>query len=151
MAATTVPNISGGLPILGHAADFFRSPVDLLRRGYRENGHVYGFRILNRRFVVVIGPELQKHFFRETDKTLDLRRSMPFFHAMFRSERARLRFQDPQPALRGRDRARAAEAFLSRDGQDARPAPLDAVFPCHVPIGTGTSTVSGSSTGASWS
>jgi len=83
MAATTVPSISGGLPILGHAADFFRSPVDLLRRGYRENGHIYGFRILNRRFVVVIGPELQKHFFRETDKTLDLRRSMPFFHAMF--------------------------------------------------------------------
>jgi len=83
MAATTVPSISGGLPILGHAADFFRSPVDLLRRGYRENGHIYGFRILNRRFVVVIGSELQKHFFRETDKTLDLRRAMPFFHTMF--------------------------------------------------------------------
>ncbi len=38
MAATTVPSISGGLPLLGHAADFFRSPVDLLRRGYREHG-----------------------------------------------------------------------------------------------------------------
>jgi sterol 14alpha-demethylase len=81
--AMTVPTISGGLPLLGHAADFFRSPVDLLRRGYRENGHIYGFSILNRRFVVIIGPELQKNFFRETDKTLDLRRSMPFFHAMF--------------------------------------------------------------------
>ncbi len=75
--------ISGGLPFLGHARDFFRDPVALLNRGFREHGNIYGFRIMKRNFVVVVGPELQKQFFRETDKSLDIRRAMPFFHQMF--------------------------------------------------------------------
>ncbi len=83
MTAAIIPMISGGLPFIGHALDFFRDPVGLLNRGFREHGSIYGFRIMKRNFVVVVGPELQKQFFRETDKSLDIRRAMPFFHHMF--------------------------------------------------------------------
>jgi sterol 14alpha-demethylase len=83
MTTTALPQLDGGLPLLGHVTDFFRDPVAVLRRGYREKGKLFSFKIMGRRMNVMLGPEHNRFFFEETDKLLSIRESMPFFLKMF--------------------------------------------------------------------
>ncbi len=83
MAITALPQLNGGLPLLGHVTDFFRDPVAVLRRGYQTKGKLFSFKIMGRRMNVMLGPEHNRFFFEETDKLLSIRESMPFFLKMF--------------------------------------------------------------------
>lgn len=83
MTTNTLPALDGGLPLIGHVTDFFRDPVAVLKRGYREKGKLFSFRIMGRRMNVMLGPEHNRFFFEETDKLLSIRESMPFFIKMF--------------------------------------------------------------------
>lgn len=77
------PAMGGGAPFLGHLTSFFKDPVALLRRGYRDHGPIYSFRMGGRKMVVLLGPDNNRFVFQETDKLLSIRESMPFFHKMF--------------------------------------------------------------------
>jgi sterol 14-demethylase len=81
---TTPPIISGGsLPFIGQGLSFLREPLELLERGYREHGRVFGLKLGGKRMAVVLGPELNELFFRETDQRLSIRAGYPFFARMF--------------------------------------------------------------------
>jgi sterol 14-demethylase len=77
------PRVSGGLPGVGHGAEFLRDPIALLERGYREQGRVFSLRMGPRPAVVLLGPEHHEFFFRETDRRLSIRTAYPFFVRMF--------------------------------------------------------------------
>jgi len=81
--AVALPLIDGGVPFVGHLAEFFRDPVAVLKRGYTTRGKLFAFKLLGRRMNVMLGPEHNKFFFEETDKLLSIRESMPFFIKMF--------------------------------------------------------------------
>ncbi len=83
MTTTALPQLDGGLPLLGHVTDFFHDPVAVLRRGYQTKGKLFSFKIMGRRMNVMLGPEHNRFFFEETDKLLSIRESMPFFLKMF--------------------------------------------------------------------
>ena len=86
MTIIHAPSISGSNPILGHLPAFFRDPVNLLKKGYRECGPIFSFKMGGQRWTVMLGPENNRFVFEQTDKLLSIRESMPFFHKMFSPE-----------------------------------------------------------------
>lgn len=85
-SAPLAPAMSGANPVLGHTLEFVRDPVAFLHRGLQEHGDVFRCRLGARWYVVALGPEHQRFFFRETDKLLSIRDSYRFFPRMFRSD-----------------------------------------------------------------
>lgn len=83
MAASALPALDGGAPLIGHLAQFFNDPIAVLRRGYQSRGRLFSFSLMGRRMNVMLGPEHNRFFFEETDKLLSIRESMPFFLKMF--------------------------------------------------------------------
>lgn len=79
----TPPFVSGRYPIAGHGPEFLRFPLELLQRGYAERGAVYALKMGLQKMAVLVGPELNELFFRETDRSLNIRRGYPFFSRMF--------------------------------------------------------------------
>ncbi|KAA2252608.1 cytochrome P450 [Solihabitans fulvus] len=75
--------LSGAQPLIGHAAEFLRQPIELVERGYRECGEIFTVRIPGQRAVMMIGPEHNRFFFSETDKRLSIKTAYPFFVKMF--------------------------------------------------------------------
>src|SRR5262252_9596462 len=64
------PQLSGGLPLVGHTVEFIRSTVELLARAQRELGEVAAFQVFNRKMVAVFGPEAHEAVFRAPDSQL---------------------------------------------------------------------------------
>ena len=60
---TRPPELSGGLPWLGHALEFRRNPVALLGRGRARFGDVFSFRLAGSRVTALTGPRAQAAFF----------------------------------------------------------------------------------------
>ena len=52
-----VPQLSGGLPLIGHTLDFLRSPIALLERATAELGELAAVTVFNKRMVAMFGPE----------------------------------------------------------------------------------------------
>jgi sterol 14alpha-demethylase len=75
--------VSGAKPVVGHLAEFYRSPEELFRRGYEEHGGMFTFAMPGRRAVVLLGPEHGRFFFAETDRTLSIRPAYPFVARLF--------------------------------------------------------------------
>lgn len=65
-----VPQLSGGLPIIGHSVEFVRSTIELLARAQREMGEIAAFTVFNRKMVAVFGPEAHEAVFRAPDAVL---------------------------------------------------------------------------------
>jgi sterol 14-demethylase len=83
MSRPTPPLVSGALPVLGHAVEFGNDRTTLLQRGFEEHGCVFSIRLANKNVAVLIGPEHQKTFFMETDKSLGIQEPYKFLRAMF--------------------------------------------------------------------
>ena len=64
------PKLSGGLPIVGHTAEFIRSTVPLLFRINRELGEIGQFDVFHRSMVAMYGPEAHEAVFRAPDSIL---------------------------------------------------------------------------------
>ena len=64
------PQLSGGLPLLGHSVEFIRSTIELLARAQRELGEVAAFTVFNRKMVAMFGPEAHEAVFRAPDAIL---------------------------------------------------------------------------------
>jgi sterol 14-demethylase len=65
-----VPQLTGGLPILGHSVEFVRNTIGLLARAQREMGEICSFTVFNRKMVAVFGPEAHEAVFRAPDAVL---------------------------------------------------------------------------------
>jgi sterol 14-demethylase len=65
------PQLSGGLPLIGHTVEFVRSTIDLLFRAQRELGEVAGLRVANKNMVALFGPEAHEAVFRAPDSQLN--------------------------------------------------------------------------------
>lgn len=65
-----VPQLSGGLPLLGHSVEFVRGTIELLFRAQREMGEIAAFQVFNRKMVAVFGPEAHEAVFRAPDTQL---------------------------------------------------------------------------------
>lgn len=77
------PLASGALPVVGHALAFLRDQRRLLERGYAEHGEVFRLRLGRRPAVVLLGPELARWYFRETDHSLLIGPSLEFTEDLF--------------------------------------------------------------------
>jgi sterol 14-demethylase len=77
------PEVSGGWPGLGHLVEFRRDPVGLLRRGQREHGAVFAFRLPRTRVTVLAGPEAHGTFFNAADDVLSVREVYRFTVPIF--------------------------------------------------------------------
>lgn len=64
------PQLSGGLPLIGHSVEFIRSAIELLFRAHRELGEIAAFSVFNRKMVAVFGPEAHEAVFRAPDAVL---------------------------------------------------------------------------------
>src|SRR6185503_10283305 len=64
------PQLSGGLPLIGHSVEFIRSTIELLARAQRELGEVAAFTVFNRKMVAMFGPEAHEAVFRAPDSIL---------------------------------------------------------------------------------
>jgi sterol 14-demethylase len=85
-AQASPPGVSGGLPVLGHIAEFMRVPLDVIERGYAEQGPVFTFSLAGRQVVTMLGPEYHRFFFAQTDGPLSIRKAYPYFVRMFDQE-----------------------------------------------------------------
>jgi sterol 14-demethylase len=77
------PQLTGALPLLGNALDFFKDPVALVARGLREHGRVFGLSLAGKPVVVMLGPEHHRLFFDETDAKLSLKEPYAFMRKIF--------------------------------------------------------------------
>ena len=65
------PQLSGGLPLLGHTVDFVTGAVELLQRAQAELGEVAAFEVAGRRMVALFGPDAHEAVFRAADEQLN--------------------------------------------------------------------------------
>src|SRR5262245_64040745 len=83
MTRLRAPELSGGLPWLGHALDFRRDPVGLLARGRAQLGDVFSFRLAGSRVTALTGPRAQAAFFQAPDDQLGAREVYQFMVPVF--------------------------------------------------------------------
>lgn len=84
MTQKTIPNfVSGGLPVIGHTLEFRKDLKSLDRRGHAEHGDVFAMRLMNQNMAVVTGADLNKRFYLETDKALNISDVYHFLKASF--------------------------------------------------------------------
>ena len=81
--ANPVPELSGKWPALGHLPEFYRDPVALLTRAWREHGELARFRLGPREFVLFTGPEAHDYYFRAPEEQLDAKAVYQFTVPIF--------------------------------------------------------------------
>ncbi|HKE23397.1 MAG TPA: cytochrome P450 [Bryobacteraceae bacterium] len=77
------PRVSGGLPLLGHAIEFHRNPVEFLRRGREQHGEIFSFLLAGKTVHVLTEPKGNGAFFRAPDDQLSAREAYQFTVPMF--------------------------------------------------------------------
>lgn len=78
-----LPPRLAGEPLIGNMREFRRDPVACIRRGYRALGRIFSLRLGPKTVVVMIGPELHRLFYCETDKSLTTPEVYRFLTPMF--------------------------------------------------------------------
>ncbi len=73
-SANLPPMLDGGVPLLGHALEMRKNPVELFQRGYDRHGSVYQLKLpRSPRTVAMIGPKAHEKFFRRRDDEVSMR------------------------------------------------------------------------------
>ncbi len=80
---TTIPELMGGWPLIGHLLDFLKNPVSMLDRGWREQGELIRFRLGPREFVLFTGPEAHDCYFRAPEDQLSAKAVYQFTVPIF--------------------------------------------------------------------
>lgn len=78
-----IPKLGGGLPVLAHALDLQRRPLELLMRGWQEHGEIFEIRTLGQRFAVFAGPEAHEANFHAPDDQLNQKEVYQFTVPIF--------------------------------------------------------------------
>jgi sterol 14-demethylase len=81
--AKPVPELEGGLPLLGHAIEFRRDPVGLVQRGRDRHGDIFSFTLFRQRIHVLTGPPGNAAFFKASDHVLSSREAYQFTVPIF--------------------------------------------------------------------
>jgi len=79
----SIPRLAGGLPLLGHALEFRKDPVALLRRGRRQHGEIFSFPLSGKTVYALTEPAGNEAFFRAPDTQLSAREAYQFTVPMF--------------------------------------------------------------------
>ena len=74
------PLVSGALPWVGHVPQFMRDRDALLRRGFEQHGEVFCVRLPNP-VAVIAGSQLNRWFYSETDRSLNMSKPYEFLKA----------------------------------------------------------------------
>jgi sterol 14-demethylase len=77
------PELPGGLPWLGHALEFRRDPVALLRRARERFGEIFRFRLAGTSVTVLTGPPANAAFFNAPDDQLSAKDAYQFTVPVF--------------------------------------------------------------------
>lgn len=77
------PQLSKGLPYLGHALEFAQSPVGLLQRGRDQLGEIFSFSLMGKQVTVLTGPNANQSFFKAPDDQLSAREAYKFTIPIF--------------------------------------------------------------------
>jgi len=83
--AYSPPPMVPGLPLLGNLLQYRRDHLEVFWRGYREIGPVFSVKLGPQRAAVLVGPENNRFFFTEADKSLSLPEVYRFVVPMFGS------------------------------------------------------------------
>ncbi len=68
------PMLDGSVPLLGHALEMRKNPVELFQRGYDRHGSIYQLKLpRSPRTVAMIGPKAHEKFFRLRDDQVSMR------------------------------------------------------------------------------
>ena len=81
--ASTPPLLPGGMPVIGHAYEFWSRPVELLARGHAQFGDVWSLNLAGQRATVLTGAEGNEAFFRAPDHVLSARECYQFTVPVF--------------------------------------------------------------------
>src|SRR5690349_1584505 len=79
----TVPRLTGGLPLLGHALEFYRDPVKLIQRGRDLHGDIFSLRLFGQLIHVVTGAAGNAAFFKAPDAVLSVNEAYRFTVPIF--------------------------------------------------------------------
>ncbi len=82
-SAASIPELSGGRPLIGHLREFLKDPVGMLDRCWRDHGDLVRFRLGTRKFVLFTGPEAHDCYFRAPEEQLDARAGYQFTVPIF--------------------------------------------------------------------
>ncbi|MCY4069525.1 MAG: cytochrome P450 [Acidimicrobiaceae bacterium] len=82
-SAASIPELSGGRPLIGHLPEFLKDPVGMLDRCWRDHGDLVRFRLGTRKFVLFTGPEAHDCYFRAPEEQLDARAGYQFTVPIF--------------------------------------------------------------------
>src|SRR5437762_3810004 len=77
------PALHGGLPFLGHALEFQRDPVGLIRRGREQFGEIFSFLLGGKQVAVLTGPQANEAFFHAADNQLSAKEAYQFTVPIF--------------------------------------------------------------------
>ncbi len=77
------PKLPGGLPYLGHAHEFYRDPVALVRRGRERFGDIFSFLLTGKLVTVFMGPKAQAAFFKAPENLLSAKEAYRFMTPIF--------------------------------------------------------------------
>lgn len=77
------PMVSRCLPLVGHSIEFMLDPHKVIRRGYEEHGLIFTINLGLRKGIVMLGPDYQQLFFKETDGVFSMRQGYETFLKMF--------------------------------------------------------------------
>ena len=76
--------LPGGLPVLGHALEMRRKPVELFQRGRDMFGDIFSIGLPGTpQAVMMSGPKAQQKFFRQKDSEVDLRETYKLMTPIF--------------------------------------------------------------------
>jgi sterol 14alpha-demethylase len=78
-----IPRLAGGLPVLGHALEFRRDPVELIQRGRDLHGDIFAFRLFGRRAHVLTGAAGNQAFFEAPQTVLSIKEAYRFTVPIF--------------------------------------------------------------------
>ncbi len=82
-SASAPPRLPGGLPMVGHMAEWMRNPFALLMRARREGGEVVEFDLLGQSMVLLTGPQANEAFFRAPDDQICRREAYKLMTKIF--------------------------------------------------------------------
>lgn len=79
----SIPELGGGMPLIGHLLEFQRDPIAMLSRGRQQLGDLYRFRLGPREFVLFSGPDAHDAFFSAPEDQLNAKAVYQFTVPIF--------------------------------------------------------------------
>ncbi len=83
ISSSAVPELAGAWPLLGHAMEFKKDPVEMMDRGWREVGDLARFRLGTRECVLFTGPDAHDVYFKASEDELDAKSVYQFTVPIF--------------------------------------------------------------------